>query len=173
MVEEVRYDENGQLIAPPDSYARLAQQFDARNNKIEEAYYGPDEQLTVRIETHRDAEGNEIDRRVLGPSGEDFVEAVFVRRVLPGTTAASLELQPGDRLLSYDGTDVRSVEGMRAMVDARGAAIRTLVVERQGQRISFQVPRGKLGIEMVRRFVPATVDESEAGAQQSRRSAAP
>ena len=35
MIEEIHYDEKGRLITPPDSYARLVQQFDERNNKIE------------------------------------------------------------------------------------------------------------------------------------------
>lgn len=120
-------------------------------------------QIIVRIETRRDGEG-EIVRRILGPSGEAFVEAVFVRRVLPDSTAESLALQPGDRLVSYDGIDVRSPEDMQTMVNAREPAVRILVIERNGQRLSFAVPRGIIGIEMSRRFVPA--DQRRADAQK-------
>ena len=136
--------------------------------RVVETLLDENRQVIVRVVILRDAEGNEIDRRVVGPAGEALIEAVFVRRVLPETTAASLELQPGDRLLSYDGVDVPSVEGMQKMVNARGASMRTLVVDRQGQRISFQVPRGKLGIEMSRRFVPAPSEVTRASPEQSR-----
>lgn len=53
----------------------------------------------------------------------------------------------------------------------QGAAMRSLVIERNGQRLSFQVPGGMIGIEISSRLVPAELMRTSP--QESRGEAIP
>ena len=77
---------------------------------------------------------------------------VFVSSVLDGSPALSAGLQPGDRIVSYDGRRVFSMREITTLTMQGEVGDTVLVnVERQGTLIQVAMPRGPLGITGGRR----------------------
>ncbi len=70
----------------------------------------------------------------------------LVGQVQPGSVAASIKLQPGDRIESIAGQDVESFEDMRRVVSLRPAERVTIAFERAGSR---QEVEARLGEQVV------------------------
>ena len=93
-------------------------------------------------------------RRELGDSAfERYLEAqgqpttIGISQVYSGSPGSEAGLQPGDRLVTYDGERVYSISDLRrqAMQGAAGENV-VIEVERDGMRIQLSVPRGPIGI---------------------------
>jgi len=74
---------------------------------------------------------------------------VLVRDVLPGSTAASLEIRRSDVILRYGGERVFGVDDLRTLT-AQGTMGEPVQVEilRDGQTRTVEVPRGPLGVQI-------------------------
>ena len=68
-----------------------------------------------------------------------FEQDLSVDHTEPGYPAASLDLQPGDRVTSVNGTQINDVDGLiKTLLDAKGQPV-TLGWKRDGQAIKCQV----------------------------------
>ena len=72
---------------------------------------------------------------------------IGISQVYTGSPGSEAGLQPGDRLVSYDGERVYSMSDVRrqTMQGAPGESV-VIEVERDGMRIQLSVPRGPIGI---------------------------
>jgi len=72
---------------------------------------------------------------------------LVVQEVMRGSPAQRAGLRPGDRILRYDGERVfSSAELHAASLDRKGEGTVQLEVERDGSRVSLEVPRRPLGV---------------------------
>ena len=71
----------------------------------------------------------------------------LVGSVRPGSTAAQIGLQPGDRIVGIDGAGVSRFEDIQRIVSIRPDETVTIVIDRQGRRLSN---RARLGVSMER-----------------------
>ena len=69
-----------------------------------------------------------------------------VNKVLENSQAQRLGLQVGDVITIYDQIPINAAGEFIVAVDAPGNGPRTLVVERAGQTLTFQVQPGKIGV---------------------------
>ena len=73
--------------------------------------------------------------------------SVTVREVIGESPANRAGLRPGDRILSYDGTRIFTMNELRTMAFSGEAGEDVIVdIERNGQRIQLVLPRGPMGI---------------------------
>lgn len=73
--------------------------------------------------------------------------SVTVREVIGESPANRAGLQPGDRILSYDGKRIFTMNELRSMAFSGEPGEDVIVdVERNGQRMQLVLPRGPLGI---------------------------
>lgn len=104
---------------------------------------------TIRsdLQSIRDGMDEETLSRYLYALGQP--NQVTVQRVLTGSAAANAGLEPGDVLVSYEGSRVFAVSDVRRATRS-GQAGDTVAVEvlRDGQRIQAYLPRGPLGVTM-------------------------
>ncbi len=97
------------------------------------------------------AELNELDyeayRRALGLPTSATVLSVF-----DGATASQAGLQPGDRIVRYDGERLYDLADLQALsVQGPAGETVTLDIERDGVPLQVAVPRGPLGVRIGRR----------------------
>lgn len=65
---------------------------------------------------------------------------ILVQRVFPDTSASDSGLRPDDRLLTWNGTDLRSVEDLRPrLVEHKPGDVVTLTVERDGETVEIEM----------------------------------
>jgi hypothetical protein len=73
--------------------------------------------------------------------------SVQVTRVLDGSPASSIGLEPGDQIVSYDGTRVFDVADLRRLtLDGQPGEDVVIEIDRDGVRMQLSVPRGPVGI---------------------------
>lgn len=73
--------------------------------------------------------------------------SVTVREVIGDSPANRAGLQPGDRILSYDGKRIFTMNELRSMAFSGEAGEDVIVdIERNGQRLQLVLPRGPMGI---------------------------
>lgn len=73
--------------------------------------------------------------------------SVTVREVIGESPANRAGLQPGDRILSYDGRRIFTMNELRSMAFSGEPGEDVIVdVERNGQRMQLVLPRGPMGI---------------------------
>ena len=74
---------------------------------------------------------------------------VTINNVLQTSPAEQAGLQPGDRLVSYDGQPVYNGAQLRAATrSGEPGEVVILTVERDGQEVQLTVPRGPLGVNL-------------------------
>ncbi len=71
----------------------------------------------------------------------------LVGSVRPGSTAAKIGLQPGDRIVRIDGARVSRFEDIQRIVSIRPDETVTIMIDRQGRRLSSSA---RLGVSMER-----------------------
>lgn len=90
-------------------------------------------------------------RIVLGVSVEQNGEEIFVRRVLPGSSAESAGLKVGDKILSVGGANVRSVEALKeALSVTDGTASFEVLIDRDDDLMRLTVEPGSFVISQSR-----------------------
>lgn len=83
--------------------------------------------------------------RYLSASGQPT--SVQVTRVLDGSPASSIGLEPGDQIVSYDGQRIFDVADLRRLtLDGRPGEDVIIEIDRDGVRMQLSVPRGPVGI---------------------------
>src|SRR5262249_11492690 len=137
-------------------YAKIRQIFDARGRVIERAELDLDDSpivqgdLPQRTQYEYDDNDQIIRTIYLDDGGREIPIDVIILNVFPGSVAERVQLQPGDRIVTYDGkrpVDVRSFVGL--VVSTTGSvAPRVLVVRRDAKLLTFEVPSGRLGVEV-------------------------
>jgi len=72
---------------------------------------------------------------------------VEVKEVIPDTQAVAKGIQPGDRLVSYDGKPIAAVPDLReAITAATGKTEVTLVVRRDEETVDIALAPGRIGV---------------------------
>lgn len=106
---------------------------------------------------------------VLGVTVEEIDGAVMVRRVLPGTPADHAGVEVDDVIVSVDGEDVATVDGLRAALDdvERGEEYE-LELRRGGRALTLDVERPTLaaGIEALTEALTEALHDRSARAPQ-------
>ena len=80
---------------------------------------------------------------------------IKIARVVPGSQAAKIGIQVKDVVLSYNGQSITTPTGLVKAVAAasqRDAEKITLVIERRGNRMKFNLKPGPLGVQVAARF---------------------
>jgi regulator of sigma E protease len=67
-------------------------------------------------------------------AGQSHMPPAVVGRTIPGRPAAEAGLQPGDRIVAIDGTEVRYWEEMKDLIADRAGEPLRFTIERDGQR---------------------------------------
>jgi len=101
---------------------------------------GSDPQSLMREEL-----GDAAFERYLEAQGQPT--SIGISQVYSGSPGSEAGLQPGDRLVNYDGARVYSMTDLRrqTMLGAPGESV-VIEVERDGMRIQLSMPRGPIGI---------------------------
>jgi C-terminal processing protease CtpA/Prc len=78
-------------------------------------------------------------------TGQD--NRVLVRDVLAGSAASAADIQPGDEIVSYNGTKIYTKTELlpQTAAGARGDLV-TIDLIRRGEALSLRVQRGPLGV---------------------------
>ncbi len=104
-------------------------------------------QINEGVEQLRSELGDEDYDRFLYATGRP--NRVMVRTTLTGGPAQAAGLQPGDAILSYDGSRVFDTRALVTMTQGGSFGTPTAVeVERDGERLVLYIPRGPLGLNM-------------------------
>src|SRR5262249_48301265 len=129
--------------------------YDARNNMIEESYFGVDGKpapLALReakIVYSYDNFGRETEADYFDPANRRISVDLVVDYVFRGMTAEKIGLAVGDRILSYGGHRRTSWrQFFQTESDTLGREPRILVVRRGGDVLQFTVAPGSLGVSV-------------------------
>ena len=134
--------------------------YDQRGEQIEEACFNEAGRPTTNKNgitrwIAKDPEGvNHTDITYFGRDGTPIAVQIYVSEVLPDGQAKERGLAEGDVLVSYDGKPVTKVADIQTWTDTPGDALRELIVSRSGERVSFKLKPGKIGILMDVRAAP-------------------
>ncbi len=71
---------------------------------------------------------------------------LVVYKVTPGGQAERLGVKTGDILVSYDGKDVRTLEGLHDAKAKAGSETVKVVFKRDGKKMVFTMKRGAIGV---------------------------
>ncbi len=100
--------------------------------------------------------GDDSIREELGPDAYDrFLFAtgranrVVLNSVIDSSPAQSIGLQPGDRVIAYDGNRIFSGRDLRTATTAGepGASV-VIEIDRDGQRLELDIARGPIGVTL-------------------------
>ncbi|MEO0422171.1 MAG: PDZ domain-containing protein [Pseudomonadota bacterium] len=104
-------------------------------------------QINEGVEQLRSELGDDDYDRFLYATGRP--NRVLVRTTLTGGPAQEAGLQPGDAILSYDGSRVFDTRSLVTMTQGGSFGTPTSIeVERDGERLVLYIPRGPLGLNM-------------------------
>jgi len=102
---------------------------------------GRDEDVRLAAATFPPARADELAWQLLGLQAAGAEDGLVVSRVRPGSPAARIGVQRGDRLLGLGGTPLRSVaELRRKMIEVRSARSVLLSVGRGPYQYNVNVP---------------------------------
>jgi hypothetical protein len=155
LTEQAFFGIAGKPAFHKDGYARVRRAYDDRGNLVELVDFGVDGKLVLlrgipwRLKFEYD-ERNRLVRTIYLDAEEHEVAAeVIVLRVNGASPAEQLGLEVGDRLLSYGGQKLTSVDQTVALItDATLGARRALMIRRAGKILTLEAPAGRLGIEL-------------------------
>jgi Do/DeqQ family serine protease len=100
-----------------------------------------DDDVTVVAASFPTARADELAWQLLGLDAAPGEDALVVRRVRPGSPAARIGVQRGDRLLALGGAPLRSVADLRRKtIELRGARSVLMSVGRGPYQYNVQVP---------------------------------
>ncbi|ETX05462.1 MAG: hypothetical protein ETSY2_22800 [Candidatus Entotheonella gemina] len=100
--------------------------------------------------------GNGSIREELGPEAYDrFLFAtgrsnrVVLNSIIDSSPAQTIGLQPGDAILSYDGSRIFSFRDLRTVTTAGEPGQRVVIeIVRDGQRLELEIDRGPIGVTL-------------------------
>ncbi len=103
--------------------------------------------------------GSDSIREELGPEAYDrFLYAsgqsnrVVLNSVIDSSPAQAVGLQPGDTVVSYDGSRIFTLSDLRHATTAGEPDVPVVIeVDRDGQRLAFEIARGPIGVTLGRR----------------------
>lgn len=100
----------------------------------------------------RDEVGLDMYDRFLFATGQS--NRVVLDSVIESSPAQAIGLQPGDTILTYDGSRILTAPDLRVATTAGepGAPV-VIEVDRDGQRIEFEIARGPIGVTLGTRRV--------------------
>jgi hypothetical protein len=152
MISETLYGVDG--MPRVNAYARRLIAYDGRDNKIEATYFSADGEPVLRSDGgfHKvtysyDARGRQIGARFVDVQGRNVAVDVIVRSVLHTSIAADVGVAPGDRLVSYNGEKIISIDQFDSLI-AAGGTTNELVVHRGADTHAFPVAGGPFGLEV-------------------------
>ena len=161
---KISYDARGNKIEesllgidekPVGKIATTRWSYDARNNMISVAYLGSDGSPTggdlgaIKIVYAYDRFGREIEARYFDAENKSISVEVVIENIFAGTIAEQIGLSAGDVVFTYDGHRPTSVQQLiNAVSNPSSHEMRTLVIRRGANFVQFEVPAGRLGIEL-------------------------
>lgn len=100
----------------------------------------------------RDEVGLDMYDRFLFATGQS--NRVVLDSVIESSPAQAIGLQPGDTILTYDGSRILTAPDLRTATSAGEPGVPVVIeVERDGQLIEFQIARGPIGVTLGTRRV--------------------
>jgi len=131
-----------------NGYAKELYSYDNRGDVTEEAFFTADgapgrSDGIATIKYTYDNFGRPTGTRYFDAAGRELHMELIVAQLVPGGQAATLGIAVGDRIVSYNGLEIASLQ---QMVDAEaGVGFRVLTVKRGAQALSFTVVSGQIG----------------------------
>ncbi|MBZ5491576.1 MAG: hypothetical protein LAO76_11655 [Acidobacteriia bacterium] len=148
MIELASFDTRGEPLEALNGYARVRVVKDSAGNKLETDYYDRFSVLVLRLMANGNCIPSEASLAFLRNTGKTIIPVVAE---LPGDSksiAKTVRLHIGDVLLEYDGRSYNGLEWTKQF-DAGQDRMRTLLVLRNGKRLSIHVPKGQLGVRFI------------------------
>jgi hypothetical protein len=162
-IEEVYFDEKGKPTRNQNGYAIGKMKYDERGNKTEQAYFDEEDKPTQnkygysKVRWKYNEHDNQIeDVLYLDTHGRKVQTHLVIVEVMPDGQGAKVGLQPRDIIVSYDGKKARYMQTFIQSVKSNGTKPRTLDIMRNGEKMSFQVNPGLIGILLEDRGVSAS-----------------
>jgi PDZ domain len=168
-VEEAFFGLDGKSATGKDGVGRMTMAYDERGNEVESEYFSVDDQGRDVVATLRDADGQVVLIDDIGDKvkysyadGDQPIAVTYldehdkiipveveVNEIVADSVAARLGLAPGDRLLSYAGEKLRSIQQLIFLTGKAGADARKLVYRRGKKTVTIDVPPGRLGTGVI------------------------
>jgi hypothetical protein len=142
------------VMLPSGGFASVAWDYDALDNVTAESYFDIDGKPAsssgcVKITYSYDESRHQTDVTYWDAQGHPMQIDVAIARVVPGMAGVRSGLMPKDVLLTYAGRKVASIKGLEDLIAEAGADYRIVTVRRDTQTLSFSVPQGALGIDLM------------------------
>lgn len=144
-----------QLKLIKDGYAGIRSSYNARDLKTDSTYFDVNDTPVVGASGYAktvyeyDWVGREIRARYLDTRDREIHMGLVIRTVVKDSAAERIGFKPGDRIVSYDGKPLTSVQQYADRItDATGANSHELVVSRGPQQLTYKVAAGLVGIEL-------------------------
>jgi len=160
------FDDAGKPTRNTADYARQETKYDDGDRPVEEAYFDEagkpilNNGAYARWTAKYDAAGNQVERRYFDAQGKPVHREVVVAQVEPGGQAERLGLKAGDVFASYGGREVNDSVDFEKVRSREGMhdEPRELIVLREGQRLTFRLATGALGVTLEERKRPEPKD---------------
>lgn len=162
-----RYDERGNqvesayfgiddaLVADADGIAVISTNYDDKRRVVTRAYLDVHREPVLIDDIGARAQYSYDDSdQVIGVIYRDTRDQIIpltivVQKITPNSTADRIGLAVGDRLLTYGGETLTSMQQLIALVSQPGTSARELAVRRGSANLSWRIPPGPLGVLLV------------------------
>jgi len=151
LIKEQFFGDDAELISIKNGgYAIRLLDYDVRGNLIAEAYrdvHGVPTRV-ARAVYERDVRHRVRNISYFRSNGSQMRVHAQLRTVFLGTLAFSAGLRSGDVVVSYFNETIRSAQHLRYLTTVGQSETRSLTILRQGQTVSFEVPKGSFGVNL-------------------------
>ena len=167
------FDAADQPTTHVDGNHGCIQEFDSAGNVVSIRYFNTLEQPMLHPDGYHgwnakvDSDGREVSSQYIGVEGEElFGRGVRIKKVLSDSNAERSGLAAMDLIVWYHGQHPQSFDELVNLIEtvAKDDSIERVevVVEREGEKVTMQVEKGKLGAAIVTKYGPRDeADDSE------------
>ena len=153
-IEEACFGVSDELTISALGFARWVSLYDVRGNGVEIRYFDDDNKAmkiigdSIKIRYSYDQSNQRISDVYLDEHDVAIPVEVEITGVYANSTAAKIGLQLGDRLLSYNGEKLGSVDQLIALTGNARPGTKELGYRRGETTFAVQVPPGRLGADV-------------------------
>jgi MTH538 TIR-like domain (DUF1863)/FHA domain/PDZ domain len=153
VVEVAVFDVNDKPTPDKQGVTKYTIRYDPLGRIIETAAFDVDEKPVAfkagyaRITHSYDEKGRSLGSKYFDKDNHEVTFDVVVTKIVPGTTAERIGLAPQDRIVIYNDVKPTSVQQFVDLaISTSGATSRRLVIRRDQNILTFEVPAGRLGV---------------------------